>query len=289
MPGRKLVVYITKIMGIKAKIKETPLSRLKAVENKFNIGKVFVKDESYNPFGTVKDRRSALIVEKANRVNVDKLVLLTSGNSGLSLNKFAVGYGIKTVCVISRHLPDLVKRKLRSKSCQTIEVNLDHKILRPEEVIAFARETEEESIWEVTNGYEDSYSSIVDEIKRYVIPDYIVVPVGSGGIFVGIIEAINHYKLKTKVIGVTSRNTTSSFADKLTTPWTPYSRTMKNYLKEGHKLFYIKEKEIEDTYKRYKKVVNCEPSSSIVFAALNVFKFKKSDTVVFLNSGVAKI
>ena len=263
---------------------KTPIIKTEIFDDRKKL-KTFIKDESINIFGTIKDRRNIQIIKEANRLRVDKLVLITSGNNGYSLAKLAQGTPIKVVCIVSKNLPDEVKNLLKAVSHQVTELNLDHKILRPEEIISFAREKEDEVIWDVTNGYEENYIAVVDEILESTVPDFIVVPVGSGGIFLGIVEGVERRELETKVIGIGVQNTTHSFADKLSTPWTPYSRALENYQKLGHFIYRLTEGKAKDTYNKFKNVVDCEPSSSIVFAAIDKHKFKPEDIIVFLNSG----
>lgn len=269
-------------------IKETPLFEID-LRSKYGLEHTYIKDESHNPFGTIKDRKNLYIFQEASRLQVDKLVLITSGNNGYSLAQLAKGSSIKVVCVVSRSLPDHVKLKLKEVAYQVIEINLDHKILRPEELIAFAREKEDEVIWDVTNGYEENYSTVFNEIVRKVTPDYIVVPIGSGGIYLGIIESLERYNSRTRVIGVGVESITRSFADKLSTPWTPYAKALEKYQSLGHPIYRLTEEEVKETFNSFKNVVNCEPSSSIIFAAIKKHPFKTTDNIVFLNSGKALI
>lgn len=278
------------IRRINKKPGNTPLLENKNIEDTFNISKVYIKDESKNPFGTIKDRRSYDILQEAIRLKVDKLVLITSGNNGYSLSQFANGSPIKVVCVVDKSLNQEVKTKLRKYVYQVLELNLEHKILRPEETIAFSREKEDEVIWDVTNGYEESYNDIVNEIAEKIpYPDYIVVPLGSGGVFLGVVQGLERKGAKTKVIGIGTQNTNRSFADKLSTPWTPYSRALEHYEKIGHNIYRLTEQEIKETYNKYKNIISCEPSASIVFAALEKHRFKPTDTIVFINSGKTMI
>lgn len=271
-------------------ISETPQFEMKDLQRQFKVRSVFVKDESKNPFGTVKDRRNFNIFQEANRLKVDKLVLITSGSNGYSLAQFTKGSAIKVVCIVSRDIPPVVKRALKLAAYQVIELNLNHKIMRPEELITFAREKEDEVIWEVTNGYEENYYPIIDEIRKTTAdPSYIVVPVGSGGVYLGIIQALERKKMKTRVIGVGVQNTIHSFADKLSTPWTPYAKALDFYQKSGHPIYRLTEQEVKKIYTEFQNVVACEPSSAAVFAAPQKHSFKRSDTVVFLNSGKTSI
>lgn len=264
----------------------TPLIENKNIEESFNLSKVYIKDESKNPFGTIKDRRNYYIFQEAIRLRVDKLVLITSGNNGYSLAQFAKTSPIKIVCVVDKNINQEIKKRLQKIVYQVLELNLEHKILRPEELIAFSREKEDEVIWDVTNGYEESYNNIINEITEKIsYPNYIVVPVGSGGIFLGIAQGLERNGAKTKLVGIGTQNTSHSFADKLSTPWTPYSRALEYYEKNGHSIYRLTEQEIREAYNKFKNIIACEPSSSVVFTALEKHNFKPADTVVFLNSG----
>lgn len=266
----------------------TPLTENKNIEESFNISKVYIKDESQNPFGTIKDRRNYYIFQEANRLKVDKLVLITSGNNGYSLAQFAKGSSVKIVCIVDKSISQEIKERLEKIVYQVLELNLEHKILRPEELIAFSREKEDEVIWDVTNGYEENYNVIVDEIiDKIHPPDYIVIPIGSGGIFLGIAQGLERRGAKTKIVGIGSQNTNHSFADKLSTPWTPYSKALEHYEKNGHTILRLTEQEIREAYNKFKNITSCEPSSSVIFAALKKYHFRPTDTVVFLNSGKA--
>lgn len=280
----------------------TSIFPVENIRNDYGIKSVFVKDESRNPTGTIKDRRSFEIVEKALRLGVDKVVLMTCGNSGISLAHFARGTRLKIVCCVDRNVSAYIKTALREVCYQVIELNLEHRIIRPEELISFARERDDEVIWDVTYGFEDSYVPIINEILHRVKPDYIVVPIGSGGIFIGLIQGLQKFNVQTKVIGIGVQNTIQSSADKLCTPWSPYTRIMQSHCESrqtrsrdlpehsaGHFMYNLTEDEIKKTYQTFKNSARCDASSAVVFAALNKHPFRPKDTVVFLNSGRSTI
>lgn len=267
----------------KFKSGKTPLVKINEFCEKFNLANLVVKDESKNPFGTWKDRRSELIVKKAKHEFVDKLCLITSGNAGFSLAKFANKSHIKIVSVVDVNLPLSIKQTLKEVCTKIIETNLSGKILTPEEVIALARENNKEVIWDVTNGFHEAYESIVKELKKEN-PDYLVCPVGSGEGFVGLFNGLEKAKLKTKLIGVTPESS-PSFADKLHTPWTPYSAKIQSILEAGHEIIKLSEDEIRSAFAFAKDLINCEPSSAVVVGALSKLNFKESDKIVIINSG----
>jgi len=84
-------------MELKYKSGNTPLIKIEKLCKRFGLDNLFIKDESKNPFGTFKDRRSEFIIQRGVREHVDKFVIITSGNAGYSLVKFAEGTGIKIV------------------------------------------------------------------------------------------------------------------------------------------------------------------------------------------------
>jgi len=260
----------------------TPLIKSNELAKRFGFS-ILIKDESKNPFGTFKDRRSELVIKKAKDEHADTLVLITSGNAGYSLERFSEGTSIRIVNIVDKNLEKSIKDELK-KYGEVIEADLSDEILKPEDVISLARQNDEEVIWDVSNGFHEAYEGIVEEIKQEN-PDFIIVPVGSGEAFVGVYNGIKKCKLKAKLIGVGVKNKWHSFAERLHTPWTPYESKIQSILKEGHQIIRLEEEEIKETYNRYKDMFDVEPSSAVVFGALTKLKFKKEDKIILVNSG----
>ena len=65
-----------------------------------NLKNVKVKDESCNPYGTHKDRRSEYIVNVALENKVDKVVCLTAGNAGYSLSRYCARARINYTSIV---------------------------------------------------------------------------------------------------------------------------------------------------------------------------------------------
>jgi len=277
------------LMKLKYKSGITPLIKIKKLCKRFGLDNLFIKDESKNPFGTFKDRRSEFIIKKGAEEHVDKFVTITSGNAGYSLGKFAEGTNIKIVNFVDKKLKKSIKEKLKKVSYKIIEIDLSKKIWPPEEIIARARENDREVIWDATNGfhgYHEGYVKVVEEIqKESPNPDFIVVPVGSGEAFCGLYSGIKRFRLKTKLIGIGVKAKWHSFADKLFTPWTPYETKMKAILKEGQKIIRLNEKEVKRMWEEFKDVIDCEPSATVVFSLFSKIKFKKGDKIILINSG----
>lgn len=88
---------------MKNKSGNTPLVKTDELPQEFGFA-ILIKDESKNPFGTFKDRRSEIIIKKAEDEQVDTLVLITSGNAGYSLGRFSQGTKIRIVNIVDKKL-----------------------------------------------------------------------------------------------------------------------------------------------------------------------------------------
>lgn len=254
----------------------TPLLAIEELREKFNLPNLFIKDESANPFGTWKDRRSEVIIKNALDNKMDKLAFVTSGNTGYSLANFAKETDIKIVPIVDYTLTEEIKAVLKKMSHSLVEMNLEDRILESKDVIYVAHELGEETIEDVTNGYEDTYKSIAHELKEER-PDVVVCPVGSGEAFIGIQEGFKELNMDTQLIGVTPVEN-PSLADKLATRWSPYQGRLPELIK-------ISEEEIREGYNLVKKYFNCEPSGSVGIAVLEQLKLSPLLKIVVINSG----
>ena len=245
---------------------------------------LYIKDESRNPFGTYKDRRSELIIKKARKNKIKKLVIISSGNACYSLARFTKGSKIQLVCIVDIKIKKKIKNIIKKYSHKILEVDLNKKILSQKEIINLARERRDERILNVSTGFHQTGMDIIKELKNEK-PDYVIVPIGSGETFVGLYYGIKKYGLKTILIGVGVKNKIKSFADKLHTIHTPYQNEIKKIVKKGNKLILLNEKEVREAYDKFKKMVKCEPSSAVVLGAFKKIKFKKEDKIIVINSG----
>jgi threonine synthase len=270
-------------MKIKYSSGHTPLVKIKALSKKFNLDNILVKDESKNPFGTFKDRASEFIVKKALDRHIDKVVIITSGNFGYSLSRFAEGTALQVVCIVDKKIKKSIEVKLKKAAYKVIKADLS-KILEPKQVVSLVRESSREKIWDIDREFHQAYEDVIREMKKEK-PDYIITPIGSGASFVGLYNGIKKYKLKTKLIGVGAKQKLYSYADKLWAPRIPYEKEINSILKDGHKYIKLSEKEIKKSYNEFKNTVKCEPSSAVVFAALSKIKFDKDDKIILINSG----
>lgn len=106
----------------------TPLVRINRV-TPFKHTRVYAKLEWYNPFGAVKDRVAANLIEEAEDDDVilaaQKLVEATSGNTGLGLAMIANARGYSLTTPISTQVPLEKRTMLRVFGADVIELDDD--------------------------------------------------------------------------------------------------------------------------------------------------------------------
>ena len=253
---------------------------------------VLIKDESKNPFGTFKDRKSREVAEFAKSADIDYVMAITSGNYGFSLSNFLSAVGIKTILFVPYGIDRQIIERLEQKAI-VIEVDLEEQELTTEKLESIARDRLNlagSKTINATNFYDDVYLDISREIKRELDKqgrgvDYVVLPCGSGELFAA---ALRYYHLSnTKVIAVTTDNPNTKASMLYARHRPPLDRIVSHGNPTRYGLIRANEDEILRAYEWAKGRINCEPSSAAAFAAFERYKgiFKPSDTIVVLNTG----
>ncbi len=270
----------------------TPLVQNQTLGARSGLSRLYIKDESAQPNGTWKDRRSRMIIEQTRDQAVDTLALITSGNAGYSLARTAHGSGKRVVAIADQDLPEVIDHHLRRVCADVIGVDLSHQIFGSNDIIHLAQQGNlHRQVLDVTNGYHQAYESIIDELQDQLggdQPQYIFCPVGSGEAFVGLYHGLKRLGWSTKLVG-TSPIQRPSFADKLHALWTPYQAHFGAMMNEGHRIILLDEGEIRAAYATMRDVVASEPSGTAVYGALRKVSIPPKDLVVVINSGYGKV
>ena len=128
MNNHQLRVYDS-ILGLLSNVDNpTPLVRLNRVLP-YEHTTVYAKLEWYNPFGAVKDRIAANLIEDAEQSgllgDVTKLVEPTSGNTGMGLAMMCNAKGYTLTTPLSDAIPAEKRAALRFFGCDVIELDDD--------------------------------------------------------------------------------------------------------------------------------------------------------------------
>jgi cysteine synthase/rhodanese-related sulfurtransferase len=160
MNDHKLRTYDSILGLLSGEDNPTPLVRLNRV-TPFRHTQVYAKLEWYNPFGAVKDRIAANLVEDAEGRGLlgedQKLVEPTSGNTGMALTMIANAKGYSLRTPLSVMIPQEKRTVLRFFGSDVIELQdtLCPAPGAPEGAIALALETAEQPDFHMLNQYEN--------------------------------------------------------------------------------------------------------------------------------------
>lgn len=178
--------------------------------------KVHIKLESYNPSGSMKDRAATHILEVAKKRNIisqnTTIIESSSGNFGIALAMACKRYNLKFICVIDNNTNNIIEKLLKIYDTKIVKVTkedqnggfLVNRIKKVKNIL----DSSSNMYW--TNQYANvlnakSYYSLAEEILNQVNnPDFIFVPVSSGGTITGISTYVKLRSPKTKIIAVDS-------------------------------------------------------------------------------------
>ncbi len=302
---------------------KTPLKKNDELPHHFGFRNIWVKDESYNPYGTHKDRRSEYIINVALEQGVDKIVCLTAWNAGYSLSRYCARAGIDYTSLVFPWVSEARKRVMEEWwGVVMIDGQRYRGILRPRDFIKIVEEYDFyerggkkwKNPWAVTNSFEpisvNAYKEIIYEVVQEVVPDYIVVPCGSGDIIVWIWLAIQELNLDTKIIAVGPQDEhplkyaleqkndqytiqeykEDSLAEKLSTPFTavlPFLYEI--FTNPKHLYIEVSNEEIKKAREITEMCgVRCENSSAVWFAGLlwnNKLTISQDAKIIVVNTG----
>jgi threonine synthase len=91
----------------------TPLIRVRSIEKRFGIKKVFVKDEGQNPCGSFKSRGLSAAVTRAVLAGAKSFVIPTAGNAGVALSAYGRAAGTPVRVYAPASTPPLILDQMR--------------------------------------------------------------------------------------------------------------------------------------------------------------------------------
>lgn len=182
----------------------------------YNNREINIKLESSNPFGSMKDRAATHIIKSVYRLGIinEKTTIIesSSGNFGIALAIVCKRMGLRFICVIDANTNLSTEKLLKVYGADIIKISkadeyggyLLNRLAKVKEIIS----KNENIYW--TNQYEnplnaEAYHSLADEVLNDINnPDYIFIPVSSGGTITGISCRMKRLCPGTKIIAVDS-------------------------------------------------------------------------------------
>lgn len=176
----------------------TPLISLKNIEKKFQISPLFAKNEAINPTHSFKDRGTAVVIQKAVSLDIKKIGTVSTGNMAASTAAYGARAGLKTVVLVKQGTHKEILTSTSVHNPIFFKVVGDYgKLFRKsfslgkENNIYFANSVDPFRI----EGYKVTAFEIFLQLSQHA-PDFIFVPVSSGGHLIGIMKAFEELKLQ---------------------------------------------------------------------------------------------
>jgi len=267
---------------------------------------IWLKDESFNPTGTHKDRmawemvvtyKDLLIAKKHGRIDhLPHMSIISSGSAANAIQTMLKTYKLPSLKVLVDYKMNAqIKNNLKRIGCEVYETDLSKKALDTDEILQLTNNTKGIDI--TSDDSLDPDTRFYDWLSYEIInnsPDYCFLPYGSGHLYENVLN-INtkevsarkkhdpRFKGDTDILrycnfmGATTNNP-NSLADKLYSPHLPFVHfnkqwihifKTKGYCGKETDVHVLQEKYLKEAISLAKKLkIKCEPSG---IAGLGLF------------------
>ena len=255
---------------------------------------VYFKLDYLNPTGSFKDRGASSLITHLVEIGVNDIVEDSSGNAGAAIAAYSSVAGIKCKVFVPSSAPEGKKLQIKSYGAELVEVGGS----RAEVSKAAMKEGEKSyyasHLWNpfFIEGLKTISYEYVEQTKGYS-PDVVFIPVGSGGLFLGIykgfkeLKALNIINVMPRLIAVQAQGFTPVYdlmygksheskipkvvlADGIAIPNPPRADQVVKAIKETRgDVVIVYNDEIIKAFKELAKMgFFVEPTSATVLAAL---------------------
>lgn len=297
----------------------TPLIRLNRLMDNLNLPPVFLKNETVNPTSSFKDRGTAVAIQKAVSLGIEKIGTVSTGNMASSTAAYGARAGLKTFVLLKEETslekllaagiynPVLVKVKgdYGQLFYKSFAYGRRHNIYFMNSMDPYRIE-----------GYKVTGFEIFLQLEKR-IPKFIFVPVSAGGHITGLVRAFLDLKEEGLIqklptfIGVQARgcspiaqaytagklkvkriNKANTIAHSIANPDPPGGNMVLKLIQENKgKILDVSDEEILNAQKMLAELegIFCQPASSTVLAGLLKLsekeKFEVNDQIVLVATG----
>jgi threonine synthase len=309
--GKYLDLLPVESLAVNFSEQKTPLIMLNNFVDKNANYSVYVKDESKNPTGSFKDKESICVINKALECGIDKIFVVSSGNAALSTAAYAQKAGVDCDCIVPKKLSAGKRVLISLYGGKIVEKEGNY-----EEIYHWAID-EKYPGWNCTPGLnpikEEGIKIIGFEIWEDLgVPDVIIVPCGNGTLLFGIYKAFKELQFlglvnkMPKLIGVQIKDAAplkvakdqkkdfvvlpdipDSIAEGIVAQESYSSPKVMFALEEtGGEIIEVGEQEVLDAFNKVVKTESMipEPTSAVVYAALNKLLFEPNSNVVLVQT-----
>jgi threonine synthase len=297
----------------------SPLIGLNRLKEKYGLPDLYAKDESFNPTGSFKDMGTAVSVQKAVSLGINKIGTVSTGNMAASTAAYGARANVKTYVLVKE---DVTQEKLLSAGifgASLIKVKGDYGELTKKS-FSIGKKKKIYFMNSVDPFRIEGYKMIGFEIflqSNREAPQYIFLPVSAGGHIIGLIKAFQELKQQDLIqkiptfVGVQAEGCSplaaaftagqtrfqrlqkvKTIAQSISNPDPPAGNTVLKLIRENNG--FITSVRDEDILKAQKELAQlegifCLPASSTTLAGLWKFKkevkFDRNDKIILVITG----
>ena len=297
----------------------TPLVRLSRVAQKLNLSSVFAKNEAVNPTLSFKDRGTAVAVQKAVSMGIEKIGTVSTGNMASSTAAFGARAGLKTLVLLKEDTPPDKQLAVGIYSAELIKVKGDYGELFIESFsigkkhgVYFMNSVDPFRI----EGYKITGYETYLQLERQ-IPRFLFVPVSAGGHLTGLMRAFLDLKHEgftqdfPTIIGVQARGCSpvvqaytsgnprvtrikkaATVAHAISNPDPPGGNIALKLIRDNNGILIdVTDEEILESQQLLAELegIFCQPASATVLAGLiklsKEIRMEKKDSIVLVITG----
>jgi len=175
---------------------QTSLLRSVFATQKVALKELFFKNETQNPTWTFKDRGTACSVQNAFGLGYKRLGTLSSGNMGASVAAYGSRAGMATFIMLKDNVPREKIEALAIYGAKAFKVYGDYRQLY-QKLLEIAKDHHIYFSLSDDPLRVEGYKSLAFELFEQMegrLPDYFVVPLGSGGLCRGILKGFEELR-----------------------------------------------------------------------------------------------
>jgi threonine synthase len=174
----------------------TPLVDAPRLARALGIAQVLVKDEGRNPSASLKDRASAVVLQRARELGVELVTGASTGNAGSATAVLAAAMGLKVRIFVPRTAPPAKVAQLLTFGAEVLAVDGDY-----DQAFDLCLHATHRFGWYNRNTGFNPYTregkkTVAFEICEqlgFEVPDLVVVPVGDGNILSGVWKGFDEF------------------------------------------------------------------------------------------------
>lgn len=173
----------------------TPLQHSKRLGQKLGLKRLYFKDETRNPTNSYRDRCASLIVSNALELDYSTLICASNGNMGASMAAYSSKAGLNCQILVPKKVDEgklaqmMIYDAILTEAGEILDESIERAIKIVEETHWYQATAELNPL-----AIEAGKTLAYEIFEQGVVPDWVIVPLGSGGTLYSIWKGFKELK-----------------------------------------------------------------------------------------------